>query len=551
MVETGTILQNRYLIEEQIGEGGMGAVYLAVDQKFGSKVAIKETFYQDEDLGEAFEREAHLLNKLHHPILPHVSDYFIENGRHFLLMEYIEGEDLSEILERESAFPVEDVLRWTNELLDALDYLHSQTPPIIHRDIKPNNLKLTTRGNIVLLDFGLAKLNSAGTVGMKSVFGYSRRYSPLEQIQGTGTDARSDIFALGATVYHLLTGKPPIDVLARASAIISGKPDPLQLVSEINQEVSLPVAQVIQTALALNADRRFTSANAMRKALEYAVNSDSILSQEELTQEAIIIEEPASQISTPAESESFPALEAFAADAAQNENDAATPVQIEIPIVESQSPVREDLPKDVIVEKKAKQNRITSRHVLAIAACLAIILGGVFVFWFAANQAKSAEESNLAAPAPETTQAPDEVGEQKPVVSVPSTPKVSPVPAVQNEGQTKLKPTTKIKTVPEVEKTQVESPVEQAKKIEAPEKIQNQSPTPRPAPAQTKRRTVSQPSIVDQPAVSSIETIMTGIPSVKQQGPETRKQRREMSEAEKNQQRRRTDDILRHNRQPR
>src|SRR5689334_882328 len=116
MVETGTLLQNRFLIEEQIGRGGMGAVYIATDQKFGSRVAIKERAYEDAELAEAFEREARLLNTLHHPILPHVSDYFSEGGKYFLVMQYIEGEDLSEMLKREGAFPVEDVVKWASEL---------------------------------------------------------------------------------------------------------------------------------------------------------------------------------------------------------------------------------------------------------------------------------------------------------------------------------------------------------------------------------------------------------------------------------------------------
>ena len=223
MIESGTLLQNRYLIEKQIGEGGMGAVYLAIDQRFDSKVAIKETFYKDDELGAAFEREAKLLNSLIHPALPHVSDYFAENNGYFLVMQYIEGEDLFEILKRQGAFPLKDVLHWTDNLLDALDYLHSQEPTIIHRDIKPQNLKITPRGDVILLDF--AKLSSEDTAAVKSIFGYSRKYSPLEQIQGTGTDARSDIFALAATVYHLLTGNPPIDALARASAIVGGDPD--------------------------------------------------------------------------------------------------------------------------------------------------------------------------------------------------------------------------------------------------------------------------------------------------------------------------------------
>ncbi|MEP6703525.1 MAG: serine/threonine-protein kinase [Acidobacteriota bacterium] len=261
------------MIEAKIGMGGMGAVYRAIDQKFGSVVAIKETFYGDRELGEAFEREARLLNGLHHPIFPHVSDYFTENGGNFLVMEYIEGEDLSEILRRGETFAVNTVLGWALDILDGLDYLHSQEPPIIHRDIKPNNLKLTSRGKIVLLDFGMAKETSQNTLGAKSVFGYSRRYSPLEQIEGTGTDPRSDIFSLGASVYHLLAGEPPVDVLARASAIVAGRPDPLVSVNLKNPDVPESVTAILNAALALNAGNRFESARAMSNALEYAIDA--------------------------------------------------------------------------------------------------------------------------------------------------------------------------------------------------------------------------------------------------------------------------------------
>src|SRR5687767_4302896 len=113
MLENGTLLQERFLIEERIGTGGMGAVYLATDQKFGSKVAIKQTFYDNIELAKAFEREARLLNTLHHPVLPHVSDFFSEDGEMLLVMEYIEGEDLSEILKRGEKLSIEDVMGWT------------------------------------------------------------------------------------------------------------------------------------------------------------------------------------------------------------------------------------------------------------------------------------------------------------------------------------------------------------------------------------------------------------------------------------------------------
>ncbi|HEY8559994.1 MAG TPA: serine/threonine-protein kinase [Pyrinomonadaceae bacterium] len=270
MISPGTILQERYLIEKQIGAGGMGTVYLAVDQRFDNYVAIKETFYKDDEFGEAFEREAKILNGLLHPVLPHVSDYFTEGDEHFLVMQFIEGEDVSEILKRGESFSVRDVLRWTDNLLDALDFLHSQDPPIIHRDLKPSNLKISPRGDVFLLDFGLAKLKKDNTLSERSVFGYSRRYSPLEQIQGTGTDARSDIFALGATVYHLLTGSPPLDAITRASAIVAGNPDPLQRANEVAPEIPDALANVLNSALALNPAARFQSAAAMRQALKHA-----------------------------------------------------------------------------------------------------------------------------------------------------------------------------------------------------------------------------------------------------------------------------------------
>ena len=287
MIDSGTLLQDRFLIEEKIGMGGMGAVYRAVDQKFGSQVAIKETFYGDTQLAEAFEREARLLNGLHHPIFPHVSDYFSQNGGHFLVMEFIEGEDLSEILKRSEIFPVNTVVGWAVDILDGLDYLHSQDPPIVHRDIKPNNLKLTSRGRIVLLDFGMAKETSQNTLGAKSVFGYSRRYSPLEQIEGAGTDVRSDIFSLGASIYHLLTGKPAADALARASALVGGRPDPLVPANEVNPEVPETVAAIISMALSLNPDNRFNSAREMSDALEDAIGADSHPVQKEVMAAAV------------------------------------------------------------------------------------------------------------------------------------------------------------------------------------------------------------------------------------------------------------------------
>jgi hypothetical protein len=283
MIEPGTLLQDRYRVTKQIGQGGMGAVYVATDERFRSIVAIKQTFFDDPTLRKAFEREAHLLNRLRHAALPKVSDHFIEGDGQFLVMEFIEGTDLSELVqERVGAFPVDDVLRWADELLDALDYLHTHEPPIVHRDIKPQNLKLTTRGQIVLLDFGLAKGTTALTraSATASVFGYSRNYAPLEQIQGTGTDARSDLYALAATLYHLLTGTAPIDALTRAGAIINNQPDPLRPVHLLNTQVPATVSRVLHRALTQKAALRPATAAEMRTALRQASGTGPLTSRQ-------------------------------------------------------------------------------------------------------------------------------------------------------------------------------------------------------------------------------------------------------------------------------
>lgn len=271
MIEAGKVLQQRYRIDKQIGQGGMGAVYVATDERFGSRVAIKETLFMDDNYRKAIEREARLLNSLKHSALPRVSDHFLEENVQFLVMEYIEGEDLGYVMEAEDRpFPVAQVLTWADQLLDALDFLHNQENPVIHRDIKPQNLKVTQNGQIILLDFGLAKGNPTDAghqTAAKSIFGYSRNYASLEQIQGTGTDPRSDIYSLAATLYHLLTNAPPDDALTRAMAVLSQQPDPLLPANRIVPEIPGGVAGVLQKALALNAAQRPSSAVEMRAML--------------------------------------------------------------------------------------------------------------------------------------------------------------------------------------------------------------------------------------------------------------------------------------------
>jgi serine/threonine protein kinase len=273
------VLQGRYRIVRQLGAGGMGAVYEALDERLQVTVAIKETFAVDDRLRRQFEREARLLAHLSHPALPRVSDYFTENGRAFLVMQFIAGDDLAQIISAQPGpFPRAQVFAWADQLLDALIYLHTRARQIVHRDIKPHNLKLTSNGQIALLDFGLAKTHAAAdqstTQSYVSVFGFTRRYSPLEQIQDQGTSPQSDIYALGATLYHLLTGTKPPDALTRAAALAGSRPDPLIPANEIQSIVGAELAAVLNKAMALNAGDRFESAIQFRDALRQIGRND-------------------------------------------------------------------------------------------------------------------------------------------------------------------------------------------------------------------------------------------------------------------------------------
>jgi hypothetical protein len=273
-----SMIQNRYLVVQLIGKGGMGEVYLAIDQRLGSAVALKRTYFKgDETMGTAFEREARILGRLRHPVLPKVIDHFLEGGDQFLVMEHISGDDLGKRLETsKKPFPLNWVMFWADQALDALNYLHSHEPPIIHRDIKPQNLKLTDENHIVLLDFGLSKdfdsVNTGGSSGVGSIVGYSPGFAPMEQVRGTGTDGRSDLYSLSATLYQLLSNVAPPDALARADAMLGGTADPLEPLNLLNRDVSPAISDVIIKGLSIRQDDRYQSAAEMQKALRKAYN---------------------------------------------------------------------------------------------------------------------------------------------------------------------------------------------------------------------------------------------------------------------------------------
>lgn len=277
-IAQNSLIQNRYLIVQLIGKGGMGEVYLAVDQRLGSAIALKRTYFAgDEMLGNAFEREARILARMRHPVLPKVSDHFGEGDEQFLVMEHISGDDLSKRIEAANKpFPVSWVMFWADQLLDALSYLHSHEPPIIHRDIKPQNLKLTDENHIVLLDFGLSKSSTGQTniadsgSSTGSIVGYTPHYAPMEQIRGIGTSPKSDLYSLSATLYQLLTNTVPPDALSRADSMLNGLPDPITPLSELNPEITSAVSEVILRGMEVSQEKRFSTAREMQKALRKA-----------------------------------------------------------------------------------------------------------------------------------------------------------------------------------------------------------------------------------------------------------------------------------------
>ena len=276
-----TVLQDRYRILSLLNQGGMGRVYLAEDLRFRSRVAVKEAYLANEEFRRAFAREAGLLHRMRHRALPHVTDHFAEGEAQYLVMQLFPGKDLDELLDEKiqetgEAFAVNQVLRWADQLLDALEYMHGHQPPVVHRDIKPQNLKLTGQGDVILLDFGLAKgaaaeMPQTDEAPDESLHGFTRHYAPLEQIRGVGTDSRSDLYALAATIYRLITGRVPSDALTRASAALERRPDPLLPANKLNEQVPEAVAAALTRALAQLPDERPANATEMRQALRAAV----------------------------------------------------------------------------------------------------------------------------------------------------------------------------------------------------------------------------------------------------------------------------------------
>ncbi len=292
----GTFIKD-YEIIELLGSGGFGAVYKAKPRN-GSFVAIKETHYRNEQWLKMFSDEGELLRSITDEDFPKVIEHFpYGNNRYYLVMELIEGDDLLDVLEKAKK-PIElrKVLDWADKILESLMSLHSKN--IVHRDIKPQNLKLTPKGRVKIIDLGIAKgyftenmkINYVGSVGAATPC-----YAPIEQhlrldenfvlglmmcseertrkVLNQGTDARADIYALGVTLYHLLTNTVPVISPNRALSVWSGKGDLVIPAHKVNKKIPLEISQVLHKAMEIEREDRFVSVTEMRETLNKAIGA--------------------------------------------------------------------------------------------------------------------------------------------------------------------------------------------------------------------------------------------------------------------------------------
>jgi serine/threonine protein kinase len=262
-LERGALLHNRYRIAEILGQGGMGSVYRAVDENLGVDVAVKENLFTTDEYARQFRLEAVILANLRHSNLPRVTDHFVigDQGQ-YLVMDYIEGEDLRQRMERTNFLPDDEVILIGAAMCKALHYLHTRKPSILHRDVKPGNVKVTPDGEVFLVDFGLAKVIQGSQVTTTGARAMTPGYSPPEQYGTARTDPRTDIYSLGATLYAALTGVIPEDGLARAMENAELTP-----IRKRAPKVSRRLAAAIEKSMEVDTDDRFQTAEEFRKAL--------------------------------------------------------------------------------------------------------------------------------------------------------------------------------------------------------------------------------------------------------------------------------------------
>ncbi|NLF01906.1 MAG: protein kinase, partial [Anaerolineales bacterium] len=456
----GTVLESRYRIAALLGQGGMGAVYRAHDLRLQQDVALKENRMASPASTRQFEREAVLMARLRHPNLPRVMDHFVApDGAQYLVMDYIAGEDLGQILARNGPLDERLALAWIERVCDALAYLHSQTPPIVHRDIKPGNIKITPQGEVYLVDFGIAKVGDAHQRTTVGALGVTPGFSPPEQYGGGGTDPRSDIYALGATLYTLVTNECPPESVLRSIKMAALRPP-----QELRPDLSATVAAALESALATSPTDRPQSVEAFRALLrqraaespaDHAGRGATLLKEPEPPADAagppwVVTpasaqppSAPAHKRSTPSVVESPVAPQAVAATPA-----ASTPQASAAPV---SAPLRPPTPQGAAtpaarVKKppRARQGRLLGGWVwagVAVAGVLLIVAAVAVALALTSNRDRALPTEAVPETGPtEETQPPAATGGEQPVEpeeggqqAPDETPAVAPVTAPQVE----------------------------------------------------------------------------------------------------------------------
>ena len=287
VLKSGAILKDRYKIIRFINQGGMGNIFQAEDLRLEGRLCAVKEIRLDPSLPqetlnqtrEQFQNEANVLARLDHPNLPKVSDIFSEEQSDFLVMDFVPGKDLRTVMiesrQRGEFLDEREVMDWARQLADAVIYLHSQDPPILHRDIKPGNLKLTPNGVLKLVDFGLVKIMATDDATITIVQGRGTAlYTPIEQYGGDSgrTDVRSDIYAFGTTLYHLLTNHPPLEARERFL-----HPEDLIHMSELNSNLSPRTERAVEWGMSLHPDQRPDSVLAFKDALMKLYNNRELI----------------------------------------------------------------------------------------------------------------------------------------------------------------------------------------------------------------------------------------------------------------------------------
>jgi len=266
-LQPSTVLQNRYRIVSLLGQGGFGAVYRAWDNSLKRPCAVKENLETGSQARDQFQQEASVLANLSHPNLPRVIDHFFLPGQgQYLVMDFVEGQDLDALIRQQGPLPAREGIQVISQIADALNYLHTQPSPVIHRDIKPANIRVRADGRAFLVDFGLVKLLKTSKMTSAGARGITPGYSPPEQYGHGGTDHRTDIYALGATLYSLLTGLDPQESVERAGR------DSIPHAHLVNPAIPSSVGAVIARSMALDPDMRYQSADEFRTALVNALS---------------------------------------------------------------------------------------------------------------------------------------------------------------------------------------------------------------------------------------------------------------------------------------